>query len=639
MAASKPDFDGLEKLGHKIYDRDFPAISNFAKPKLPDNANSAPKRWDDTEKLFADSTSTQGGRRFPLKAVFIGSIIFFLLCVAVAGVIIYRGLNTVSNSNVDLSFLGPVTIAAGTPLNFSVVIKNNNQISLQNTQLYLSFPNGTVEASHTSVPLLHESDVLGTVASGTSVTHDVQAVIYGAEHATEQITATIQYSLPNSNALYQKKEIYTIGISSAPLTMSVNAPNQTPPGAPVHFVLTLGANSSNPPANVLVTARYPFGFQFASSTPAPIYDNSEWLFPSISASSTRTIIITGYLQGQENDQETTQFLVGTQSQTDPKKLDVIYLAQNQTLTIQQSPIALNLAVGITSGQNIVVQPGISNGTLTITNNLPVDLLNAETTLTLNGNALDPTSVSAGQNGIYREPTQAITWDRLSDPGLGTLSPGQSVTLNFNFSTLPANVLANLANGAITLNANVTGQEFGAAPNAAPISSTSTVTARLVSAVNILAHAVYSTGPFSNTGPVPPRADMPTTYTILWTLTNSSNTVLGDTVTATLPPYVKWLNNINPSTAAVTFDTNSNTITWNPGTLPAGGAAPVASVAFQVEVDPTIDQIGSAAPIVNNISFSGTDGFVNVPVSASAGSLTTDISTDPTYGSQNGFVTQ
>lgn len=638
MSSQKPDFDGLEKLGSRIYDRDFSNVSHFSKPKLNHDTESVPKHWKDTETLFAES---EAGRRhgFPLKTLFVGSLIFFLVCISIAGIIIYRGFNTVSNNNVDVSFLGPVTVAAGVPLNFSVVVKNNNQISLRNAMLYLSFPNGTVAATNTAVALLHESDVLGTVASGTSVTHDAEVVLYGAQHATEQITATFQYSIPNSNAIYQKKEIYTVGISSAPLTMGINAPNQTAAGAPVNFTLTLAANSSNPPANVLVTAQYPFGFQFASSTPAPTYSNSEWLFPTVAASSTKTITISGYLQGQENDQETVRFLAGTQSQLDPQKLGVIYLAQNQTLTIQRSPVGLNLAIGSASGNDVIVQPGSSNATLTITNNLPVDLLNAQTTIMLSGNALDPTSVNPSENGIYRQASQIITWDHLSDPSLSLLSPGQQLSLQFSFATLPANVLAGLADGSITLSANITGQEYGAVSGAAPISSTSTVTARLVSAVGLLAHAVYSTGPFTNTGPVPPRADTPTTYTITWTLTNSSNTVSGGTVTATLPAYVKWLNNVSPSTAAVTFDANSNTVTWTPGTLPANGAAPVASVAFQVEIDPTINQVGSAPDIINNISFDGLDSFVNVPVSASAGSLTTDISSDPTYGSQNGFVTQ
>ncbi len=639
MNPKKPDFDGLEKLGNRIYDRDFSDTPNFPKPTLPTTANTSPRRWKDTEELFADEAQGHG-HGFSLKALFLGSLIFFLVCASIAGVIIYRGFNTVSNNNVAVSFVGPVTIAAGTPLDFSVVIKNNNIASMENARLYLTFPNGTVEATNTSATLLHESDVLGTIASGTSMTHNVEAVIYGAEHATEQITATIQYSIANDNALYQKKEIYTVEISSAPLAMNINAPSQTPAGAPVNFSLTLSANSNNPPSNVLVTAQYPFGFQFASSTPAPSYsNNSEWLFPALSASSTETITIRGYLQGQENDQETVRFLVGTQSQVDPQKLGVIYLAQNQTLTIQRSPVALAMSVGTANGNNVVIQPGSSNATLTITNNLPVDLLNAVTTVTLNGNALDPTSVNPAENGIYRQSSQAITWDRLSDPDLGVISPGQQISLQFSFATLPASVLAGLDNGTITLSANVSGQEYGAVSGAAPISSTSTLSARLTTAVGLLAHAVYSTGPFTNTGLVPPRADTPTTYTIVWTLTNSSNTVSGGTVTATLPAYVKWLNNISPSNASVTFDTNSNTITWTPGTLPAGGAAPVASVAFQVEVDPTVNQVGTAPDIVNDISFNGTDAFVNVPVSASAGSLTTDISSDPTYGGQNGFVQQ
>ncbi len=640
MASQKPDFDDLEKLGNRIYDRDFPDISNFPEPKLSHDAGNGPKRWRDTDELFADPAGQRPGRGFPFKALFIGAIVFFLVCASIAGVIIYRGLNTVSNSNVDVSFLGPVTVAAGTPLNFSVVVKNNNQAAMENATLYLSYPSGTVEATDTKVAFLHESGTLGNINSGMSAMYDAHVVLYGAEHATETITATIQYSIPNSNALYQKKETYTVGISSAPLLMSVNAPSQTPAGAPVTFTLTLATNSSNPPGNILVTALYPFGFQFATATPTPTYNNSEWLFPTIDASSTQTITITGYLQGQENDQQTIHFLVGTQSQNDPQKINVIYLADSQVLTIKRSPIALNLSLGgSANGSNGVITPGLANGTLVVTNNLPADLLNTQVALQFSGNALDSTSISPGENGIYRQNDQTVTWDRLSVPALGSLSPGEQVSVDFNFSTLPANLLAGITDGSITISANVSGQESGSAADAAPISATGALSERLMSTVNLLAHAVYSTGPFTNSGPVPPRVDTPTSYTVLWTLTNTSNTVFGGTVTATLPPYVTWLGQVSPSTAGVTFDATTNTVTWSPGTLPAGGAAPVASVAFQIQVDPTVSQVGTAPDILDNINFSGMDAFTGVSVTASANSLSTAITTDPAYGGETGFVQQ
>ncbi len=625
----------LGQLGQDIYSRDFPDISNYPKPKLAGDDSSGPRRWQGTEEMFSD-TNERPGRHFPFKAVFIGAVAFFLLCLGIAGIVVYRGFNTVSASAVDISFLGPVSIAAGSNLDFSVVVQNNNPGPIQNAMLYLDYPSGATEATDTSAAFTHETVALNTIDSGASATHDVRMVLYGAEHSVGEVTATLQYSIPNNNGVFKKEQVYDVQISSAPLLLNVNAPSQTPAGAPVTFTLSLSANSTNPPQNVLVTAQYPFGFQFASSTPTPVYSNSEWLFPSIAASSTQTISVTGYLQGQENDQQTVRFLVGTQSANDPKTLGIIYLAANQTLLIQRSPLALAFSLN-NSGGTAVVSPGLGNGTLTVTNNLPVSLLNTQISVQVGGNALDPGSVNAGENGLYRQTTQTLSWDRLSVPALGQLNPGQQVSLDFAFNTLSADLLAALQNGSITFSASASGQQLGATSDAAPVTATAQASARLASAVGLLARAVYSTGPFTNTGSVPPRVDQPTTYTVVWTLTNSSNIVSGGTVTASLPPYVHWLGQISPASAAVTFDATRNVITWKPGDLPAGGAAPVASVAFQIQVTPMASQVGTAPDTVENIGFTGTDAFVNVPVTTPGSTLTTAVPSDPTYGNSNGFV--
>jgi hypothetical protein len=514
---------------------------------------------------------------------------------------------------------------------------------MSGVQLYLDYPDGTKEALNLSTSLSHEGDPLPDIPAGGSTQYDAKAVLFGAEHATEEIDATVQYSVPNNNAVFKKEKPYDVEISSAPLSMSVNGPSQTAAAAPVEFSVTLTPNSVNALGNILLTASYPFGFQFASSTPAPTYGQSEWLFPALAGSSSVQVTIVGRLQGQENDQQTLRFLAGTQSTLDPKNIDLIYLSQNQTVAINRSPVDVELALNNQNSQNgsgnFVISPGNSSGNITLTNNLPTELLNAQVSVVLAGPALDPASVSPGENGLYRQDSQTITWDKISAPALAQISPGQALNLDFSFNSLSVSQLQALQNGDITFAVSVTGTEQGAASNAAALAATTQGTARLASSVGLVAHAVYSTGPFRNSGPVPPVVDTPTTYTVLWTLTNTSNIVSGGTVTATLPAYVHWIGTVSPTTANVTFNANNNTVTWTPGDLPASGSSPVASVAFQVQILPMASQVGSAPDLVDNISFSGTDSFVNAPVTASTGYLSTAITTDPNYGTQNGFVVQ
>lgn len=72
-----------------------------------------------------------------------------------------------------------------------------------------------------------------------------------------------------------------------------------------------------------------------------------------------------------------------------------------------------------------------------------------------------------------------------------------------------------------------------------ISESLTRTVKVNSSFQLSSRAVHYTGPFGNSGPMPPRVGQNTTYTILWSITNSSNDVSRAKVTAVLPLYVKW----------------------------------------------------------------------------------------------------
>ena len=144
--------------------------------------------------------------------------------------------------------------------------------------------------------------------------------------------------------------------------------------------------------------------------------------------------------------------------------------------------------------------------------------------------------------------------------------------------------------------------------------------------------VRTVGPFANTGHIPPQAEKPTTYTIVWTIDNTANIVNSTQVTAKLPPYVKWLDQISPLTEDISVNKDSGLITWNARTI---GTYTVNSgqrkeVYFQVSMEPSVNQIGSAPNLVGDAALAGTDSFTGATVSSSQSYLTTRFSTDPTY---------
>ena len=58
-------------------------------------------------------------------------------------------------------------------------------------------------------------------------------------------------------------------------------------------------------------------------------------------------------------------------------------------------------------------------------------------------------------------------------------------------------------------------------------------------------AVRSIGPFENMGPIPPKADNETTYTIIFSLSSPFNDINSVEVTGSLPSYIAWKNLTSP----------------------------------------------------------------------------------------------
>jgi hypothetical protein len=160
-------------------------------------------------------------------------------------------------------------------------------------------------------------------------------------------------------------------------------------------------------------------------------------------------------------------------------------------------------------------------------------------------------------------------------------------------------------------------------------------------IQLAGSIVRSTGPFANTGPIPPKAEATTTYTVVWTVYNTSSTVDGVTVIAMLPPYVQWLSQTSPSTANITYNPVNGQITWNIGNLQAqtGGNASQQQVEFQIAVNPSITFVGQIPTTVGQAVLTARDDFTGASLQSTIVPMTTTFSTDPTFVNGDDVVAQ
>ena len=146
----------------------------------------------------------------------------------------------------------------------------------------------------------------------------------------------------------------------------------------------------------------------------------------------------------------------------------------------------------------------------------------------------------------------------------------------------------------------------------PIETKASGRIKLNSIFQLATVALYHDGPFVNFGPLPPKVGAETTYTIIWSVINSSNAVREATVKATLPTYVRWLGAVSPTDESVTFNESTGEVVWNLGLVEAGRGLVTAAreVAFQIAFRPSASQIDDAPVIIAAPTLAGIDTFTS-----------------------------
>ena len=581
---------------------------------------------EDTRKLqhawehAPEPTNPHHPMRFATK-FFLISLVFFLVASGVATYLFLSGSRSVSTDNISIAIQGPTTIAGGDTVPLSLTITNKNPVAITNAVVTVDFPPGTRSADNVMTPYPRYSENLGTIPPGVSVYASVKAVIFGSGGDQVSLPVSVSYGTQSSNATFIKPASYALAISTAPISVSVSTLTETVSGKPLTFDVTVRSNATTPVDNVLLQAQFPFGFTVSSSNLTAVGNS----FPlgTLNPGDTKDIKITGVLTGQQGDTRVFHFTVGTGDASTNQALGIAYMTQDATVNIAAPFLATTLTLNGSDASNNTVASGAPvQAQLSWTNTLTTAIQNADIEVALSGPAFDPASVRVDR-GFYNSSTNTIVFNTQTDPSLSSLAPGAKGVGSFSFSTLGGAA----RNSTITLTTSVAGTRIGQSSVPESVTSTVTNTLKVVTALALDSYGLHTSGPFTNKGPFPPTANTETTYTVIWNAKNSANAIGGASVSATLPPYVRFTGVVLPTDGSITYDSASRTVTWNAGDI-AGGAS--LQAAFQIGFTPSVSQRGLSPILVNTPTITGVDRFAQVPVTGQGAAVTTQVNRDPSY---------
>ncbi len=611
-------------------------MDDIRAPLTPKEVDEVPKTFqkppeDEAPKpivppIAALMTTRKKGMPFAAKFL-IGSVAFFILAAGAAVYLFLGGGNVISPQNIDIQVVAPSLVDSGKQGAIQVIIDNRNSSALTLVDMLVDYPDGTRDPANPTSALTHIRDSIGTINSGQQIKQNVDGIFYGAEGSAQKVTVTLEYSVAGSNAVFEKTAEADFRIGSSPISLSINTPDTVVAGQSFPIDITVQSNATTPLQNVVVQGQYPFGFSAVSATPTAAAGGTFWQLGTMQPGSSEVIHLVGSINGQEGDAKVLRFVVGSNTDPTDTTIEVPVLTVPQTVTVHKPFITASIAINGQSsdgGKTIAVAQGAAlQGIITWKNNLSTAVSNAQFVLTLKGPSLDKNSVGSS-NGFYQSQTNTITWGPTQDASLGTVPPGGTGQLQFSFSTLAPGTGGTLVtNPTINLSVDVQGTSQDSTSGPQQVSSIATANVSIASQLTLIAQVLHFTGPITNTGSMPPKAEAATSYTIQWTVKNSSNAVANAVVSAVLPPYVRY---VSAGAVGVSYDGSSRTVTWNLGDLPAGvGYSTAAKVIdFQVVLTPSTSQVGSIPQLTGPAALKGQDRYAQVSVEADANAPTTQL---------------
>jgi hypothetical protein len=567
-----------------------------------------------------------------MKKIFIVALVFFMSTVGISGFIFVGDKYFVSSKNVDIGVLGATTISAGEVLELGVTISNKNSADLDFAYLSIQYPQGSRDPDHTDKSLTYSRVDLGEIKASTEIARNMKVALFGLAGEVKEIKLSVEYKVKGSNATFYKDKVFEVVIGDSPIVVTVESSPKTVSGEEFVMKVVVTLNATEVLKNVVLKAEYPHGYSLIGSSQSPNNDNNLWSLGDMTPGSKKTLSIRGQLVGEDDEQRTFRFYVGISDEAGTDNgLKVVVTSFLNTVVISRPSIGLDIRF---NGENVstYIAPATrrTQTSIRFKNNLPDRLLKPRLEVVFSGAVLDKLSVKADSKGVYDLDSSKIVWNLSNNAGLAELAPGESGQVSFEFNSLPS--LSELSgNHDIELSFLIVGTSV-ATIGRDVVSVKETRHIKVSSQVNFYSKALHSLGPFSNSGPTPPKVGEETTYAIVFSLGNTRGDLKDAKVVAHLGQGVSWLGSSNFTGEDITYDSASNTVTWNLGELSSdtGFSSAVRELPFQIAFTPSLSQIGTVPNLVTGLVFSGRDTADGEVVTVNNSPITTNLMNDPAF---------
>ncbi|MCE9517669.1 hypothetical protein K8Q96_01550 [Candidatus Nomurabacteria bacterium] len=595
MSDSNENRNRIEDVKRHLYDASDQTVNKAREGVLHPVNHPVPSTWNvggNTDNLDMKKNKQPTSI---FKKFFLGAIIFFIATLGFALYVYINGSPSVSSDKIDIAILGNAFAKGGEELSLQIEITNRNNASLELANLVIEYPKGAKDDMTDMIRLPKES--IGTISAGQTITREVKVTLFGDEKSSRNVKAILEYHPEGSNAIFSKEMQFSVTISSAPLSLSIKAPDQATSDQTIELLVTATLNTALPEGATMLQVTYPNNFVFESSTPSSIVGNSIWDLSSLTQTEPLVISIKGKIVGQSGDQQVFHVYAGTTSPSDKSKIDVVYNSLLQSIAITKPFLEARILVdnvdlpvySASGGETVNVQVVWSN-------NLASRIADTQLIVNLGGNAFDKSQIDP-VDGFYDSANNRIIWDKNTTAELASVEPGAKGSVSFSFKPISLiGSAGSIKSPQVSLDVSIRGNQ--------------------------------------------PSQGSALIDIVTWTLSNSVNSIIQSQAKSVLPIYVQWIGPQNDLGENLSFNQTTREVVWNIGTVrPNTGFDSNREVSFIISLKPSLSQVGSIPQLMKEVSLSGTDSFTNTILKSIRGPITTFLVNDPKFKSGNERVVQ
>ncbi len=514
------------------------------------------------------------------------------------------------DERVSVSIEGPKEVDSSQLARFTIAYENDNRSALKDAELLIYYPEyfrPEPRGSDIIVENEYSKVNLGRIEGGDRRTIDFYGKFYGGKDSVAYVRALLRYAPEKLESRYEAAKEVAVGLRSSSVRIEAEAPLEVATGGMVEYLISYTNTSDQAVESLRVKLEPPAGFSFIGADPQPSEGANVWYLGALSAGATGKISVRGNLEGQRGEGRIMKAMIGT---VRGDGTFISYAEASQSTRIVASPLSIRQTVN--GGINVNANPGDQlYYSIDYKNEGQIGLRNVIITVDMKSRVLDLPRLRL-EKGAFDSSRQVFTWKASDIPQLANLAPGASGNIRFTVPVLESLPLANDndKNPVVQTVAKIDSPDVPSTLGQNKVIATNALTVRVNTRPLLSVGAYYLDDQLPNQGPIPPKVGQETTYTIRWKAGNTTNDLREGTVTANLPTGVRWVGKTSPGGEKITYNSRTNQIVWDLGSVPAGAGVyqPAREVRFQVGLKPEPNQVGSNPVLIGESVFAGKDVF-------------------------------